>query len=358
MRLLQLQGGGSFSLVEFQGNNIPPYAILSHTWGPNDEEVIYQDVLSGTGRGKSGYHKLTFCAKQAAKDGLQYIWIDTCCINKDSSAELSEAINSMFRWYYEAVKCYVFLSDVSTAGSAGTSVTFPETRWFTRGWTLQELLAPARVEFFSREGDLLGDKHSRVQEISEITNIATEALEGEVMSSFCVKERMLWASRRETTRKEDKAYSLLGIFDVFMSPIYGEGEEHALKRLLREIFRNSEDDLQQLNSAILVDATYGLNPSEARTLIVILKKYRSSILTLPVELDGDSLNMDPTRNQNQYGTRYSDTISTKTENKLSSKLANGRDCERTTNSPLELSLESDRGTEELVCDTSPSSRSC
>jgi hypothetical protein len=131
MRLLQLQGSGSFSLVEFQGNNVPAYAILSHTWGPKNEEVIYQDLLSGIGEGKSGYRKLTFCAKQAAKDGLQYIWIDTCCINKDSSAELSEAINSMFRWYYKAVKCYVFLSDVSTAGSAETSVTFPETKWFT-----------------------------------------------------------------------------------------------------------------------------------------------------------------------------------------------------------------------------------
>jgi hypothetical protein len=197
-----------------------------------------------------------------------------------------------------------------------------------------------------------------VQEISEITNIATEALEGRTMSSFCVKERISWASRRETTHKEDKAYSLLGIFGVFMSPIYGEGEEHALKRLLREIFRNSEDDLQQLNSAIFLEATHRLNPSKTRTCIVILKKYRSSILTLLVELDGNSLNMDPTRNQNRYGTGYSDTISTKTENKLSSNLANGKDCEGTISSPLQLSLESDRGAEELVCDTFPPSRSC
>jgi hypothetical protein len=358
MRLLQLQGGGSFSLVEFQGNNVPSYAILSHTWGPSNEEVIYQDLISGTGEGKSGYRKLTFCAKQAAKDCLQYIWIDTCCINKDSSAELSEAINSMFRWYCEAVKCYVFLSDVSTAGSAETSVTFPESRWFTRGWTLQELLAPARVEFFSKEGDMLGDKHSRVQEISEITNIATEALEGRNMSSFCVQERMSWASRRETTHKEDKAYSLLGIFGVFMPPIYGEGEEHALKRLLREVSKNSEEDLQQLNSTILLEATHRLKPSKTRTFIVIPKNYRSSILTLLVEPDGNSINMCPTRNQNRYGTRYGNTISTKIENKLSSNLVIGRDYERTISSPLQLSLESDRGAEELVCDTPPPPRSC
>jgi hypothetical protein len=105
MRLLKLQGAGSFSLVEVQDKNIPPYAILSHTWGPSNEEVTYQDLLSGTGKEKQGYCKLTFCGQQAAKDGLDYFWIDTSCINKHSSAELSEAINSMFRWYREAVKC-------------------------------------------------------------------------------------------------------------------------------------------------------------------------------------------------------------------------------------------------------------
>jgi hypothetical protein len=145
MRLLQLQGAGSFSLVEFQGSNVPPYAILSHTWGPSHDEVTYQDLLSDTGKGKKGYGKLTFCGDQAAKDGLHYFWIDTCCIDKSSSAELSEAINSMFRWYHEAVKCYVYLSDVSVSstGSAGDSVAFPQSWWFTRGWTLQELFALA-----------------------------------------------------------------------------------------------------------------------------------------------------------------------------------------------------------------------
>jgi hypothetical protein len=248
MRLLQLQRASNFSLVEFLGNNIPPYGILSHTWGPSNEEVTYQDLLYGTGEGKSGYRKLTFCKEQAAKDGLYYFWIDTCCINKDSSAELSEAINSMFRWYHEAVKCYVFLSDVSTASSAGSSVPFPqsrvtfaESRWFTRGWTLQELLAPACVEFFSLEGDLLANKHSRVQYISEITNIATEALIGKSMSHFSIEERMAWASRRETTREEDMVYSLFGVFDVHMPLIYGEGREKALKRLHKEIGESSGD---------------------------------------------------------------------------------------------------------------------
>jgi hypothetical protein len=256
MRLLQLQDSGSFSLVEFQGNDVPPYAILSHTWGPSKEEVTYHDLLNSTDKNKNGYRKLTFCGQQAAKDGLQHFWIDTCCINKDSSAELSEAINSMFRWYHEAVKCYVFLSDVSTAGSAGDSVTFRESRWFTRGWTLQELLAPTRVEFFSREGDRLGDKHSRVQEISEITGITTEAVEGGAMSQFRVEERMAWARKRETTREEDMVYSLFGVFDVHMPLIYGEGKDKALKRLQKEIRESSENaadtsspDVKASNSA-------------------------------------------------------------------------------------------------------------
>jgi len=154
MRLLQLQGGGSFSLVEFQGNNIPPYAILSHTWGPSNEEVTYRDLLNSTGKDKIGYRKLTFCGEQAAKDGLNYFWIDTCCINKSSSAELSEAINSMFRWYQNAEMCYVYLSDVSSRTSDRNAKfsrrwkrEFRKSKWFTRGWTLQELLAPRDVIF-------------------------------------------------------------------------------------------------------------------------------------------------------------------------------------------------------------------
>ena len=124
MRLLQLETDDSFSLVDFIGRDPERYAILSHTWGPNNEEVTYQDLLSGTGKERSGYHKLIFCGKQAAKDGLQYFWVDTCCIDKSSSAELSEAINSMFRWYSEATKCYVYLSDVSCAADSVASVSY------------------------------------------------------------------------------------------------------------------------------------------------------------------------------------------------------------------------------------------
>ena len=174
---------------------------------------------------------------------MQYFWIDTCCINKADHAELSEAINSMFRWYQTATKCYVYLSDVSmTKGKASEEAselpwesTFRSSRWFTRGWTLQELLAPLSVEFFSREGKRLGDKKSLELQIHEITSIAVQALQGSPLSQFSVTERMSWAAKRETTIEEDQAYCLLGIFDIHLPLIYGEGIENAFRRLRKEI---------------------------------------------------------------------------------------------------------------------------
>jgi hypothetical protein len=262
MRLLQLQGASSFSLVEFQDNSVPPYAILSHTWGPSNEEVTYQDLLSSTGEGKSGYRKLTFCGEQATKDGLQHFWIDTCCIDKSSSAELSEAINSMFRWYREAAKCYVYLSDVSTANQKARNkfsdftweLAFLESRWFTRGWTLQELLAPRSVEFFSEEGIRLGDKETLERQIYKITGIATLALQGTHLGEFGIEERLSWAKSRRTTRGEDKAYSLLGIFGIYMPLIYGEGEENAFRRLQEEINKLSKG-LQRKTNALSIVGT-------------------------------------------------------------------------------------------------------
>lgn len=239
MRLLKLDDKNEFSLVEYVGNNIPPYAILSHTWGKDYEEVTFNDLRNGGGKEKIGYRKLTFCAKQTTKDKLKCFWVDTCCIDKSSSAELSEAINSMFRWYRDAAKCYVYFTDIST-GSAENSVVFHESRWFTRGWTLQELLAPTCVEFFSAEGDMLGNKLTHVQEVAKVTGISVEALMGRALSDFSVKERMGWASNRQTTREEDKVYSLLGIFDIHMPLIYGEGYKKAFKRLEKEIEGDSK----------------------------------------------------------------------------------------------------------------------
>jgi len=246
MRLLQLPWINSFSPVEFFGSSVPPYAVLSHTW--EEEEVTIKDIANGTGQSLKGYSKLTFCAKQAAMDGLQFFWVDTCCIDKGSSAELTEAINSMFSWFQRAEKCYVYLSDISLQSSVVDEPLSQQKlqelrkcRWFTRGWTLQELLAPRSVEFFSREGFRIGDKYSLLQEIHEITGIPTRAIEGADLSEFSVEDRMSWASHRETTRLEDQAYCLLGIFDVNMPMLYGEGER-AMTRLRREISQSLEKD--------------------------------------------------------------------------------------------------------------------
>ncbi|RYP03115.1 hypothetical protein DL765_010598 [Monosporascus sp. GIB2] len=263
MRLLRLEDDGEYSLIEFVGHNIPRYAILSHTWGADDEELTFKDLVGGTGKNKAGYRKIRFCGKQAAHDGLQFFWVDTCCIDKSSSAELSEAINSMFRWYHNAAKCYVYLSDVSVGGSVESDPSsqrtwkpdFQRSRWFTRGWTLQELLAPISVEFFSVEGERLGDRISLLQEIHDTTGISIQALQGCSLSQFSVEERMSWAERRKTKREEDATYSLLGIFDVHMPLIYGEGPKKAFVRLQKEIeivklTKGAEYDLPTVASAL------------------------------------------------------------------------------------------------------------
>ncbi|KAN0072425.1 Heterokaryon incompatibility protein (HET) domain containing protein, partial [Elaphomyces granulatus] len=246
MRLLKLNDSGEFDLTRdfiLVANDIPRYAILSHTWGPDTEEVNFQDMIDGTAKSKPGYNKIRFCEEQAERDGWKYFWIDSCCIDKSSSAELQEAINSMFRWYRDAAKCYVYLADVSrpaldTDGKSSQlswELLFRKSRWFTRGWTLQELVAPVSVEFFSKEGEQLGNKRSLEQHIHEATGIPVKVLRGSPLSDFTVSERMSWAEKHDTTREEDKAYSLLGIFDVCMPLIYGEGRENAFRRLREEI---------------------------------------------------------------------------------------------------------------------------
>jgi hypothetical protein len=243
MRLLERKNGGDFSLTKDFVDNIPSYAILSHTWGADGEEVTFKDLTDRTYKGKSGYAKLQFCGEQAAKDGLQYFWVDTCCIDKSSSTELAEAINSMFRWYKDAVKCYAYLSDVSIRkvdehdglSRSTWKSAFRNSRWFTRGWTLQELIGPTSVEFFSLEGERLGDKRSMEQQIHEMTRIPIQVLRGSPVFNFGITERMSWAKDRTTTRQEDKAYSLLGIFDVHIPLIYGEGKDKAFVRLREEI---------------------------------------------------------------------------------------------------------------------------
>ena len=249
MRLLVLANHGEFSITKDLIDNIPPYAMLSHTWGGEDDEVTFKDLTEGSGKSKAGYRKIQFCGEQAARDGLQHFWVDTCCIDKSNNTELSEAINSMFGWYRKAAKCYVYLSDVSANDYNQLTQSFPWTwesafrksRWFTRGWTLQELVAPPLVEFFSLECKQLGCRKSLERQIHEITGIPVQALQGSSLSNFSVKERMLWVGKRETKREEDGAYCLLGIFDIHMPLIYGEGKKNAITRLREEIDRRSKN---------------------------------------------------------------------------------------------------------------------
>ena len=188
------------------------------------------------------HKKIMFCAEQARRDGLQYFWVDTCCIDKSNHTELSTAIISMFQWYKTAARCYVYLSGISLTGDENSQQSgfewesaFRAHRWFTRGWTLQELLAPASVEFFTQDGQRLGDKRSLEQLIHEITGIAVLALRENDLFQFDVEERFKWAKTRQTTQEEDSAYCLLGIFGISMPVLYGEGKANAVRRLKKEI---------------------------------------------------------------------------------------------------------------------------
>ena len=182
MRLLHSQ---TLKLEEFHDWTLKPYAILSHTWG--EGEVSFQEMQSGEGSRKAGYSKILGCCKAAAADGFEYVWIDTCCIDKTSSSELSEAINSMYKWYQEAEVCYVYLADVFPEISTSS---FAKSRWFTRGWTLQELIAPSSVTFFDAHWRDIGTKASLVKPIAKITGIHIDALRNARVSRFSVAQRM------------------------------------------------------------------------------------------------------------------------------------------------------------------------
>ncbi|EPE10887.1 HET domain-containing protein [Ophiostoma piceae UAMH 11346] len=233
MRLLNVE---SMKLKTFT-KNVPLYAILSHTWDA-DQEVTFQ-MMQGSDLGYqqlSGWAKIQDCCKQARSEGWKYVWVDTCCIDKTNSAELSEAINSMFRWYKEAGTCYAYLSDIS-----GTFC-FQSSRWFTRGWTLQELIAPRFVFFFDQDWTPIGSRDSLLAEISLSTGIRVDYLKGhDYFRKAPVSEIFYWASQRQTERIEDEAYSLLGLFGIHMPLIYGE-REMAFRRLQMAIIQERNDE--------------------------------------------------------------------------------------------------------------------
>lgn len=218
------------------------YAIFSHTWGQAEDEVSFQDMERGIAETKPGYQKVFNICERAKADGHQSIWIDTCCIDKSSSAELSEAINSMYKWYSDATICYAYLDDVPAPNSrTHLFSTFEKSRWFERGWTLQELIAPKNLMFLTKDWKEIGSKSTFPIKLSEITGIDLGILTGATnLESMSVAKKMSWASRRKTTRKEDIAYCLMGLFNVNMPMLYGEGSR-AFIRLQEEIMRYSDD---------------------------------------------------------------------------------------------------------------------
>ncbi|KAH9208034.1 heterokaryon incompatibility protein-domain-containing protein [Leptodontidium sp. 2 PMI_412] len=242
MRLLNTQ---SFTLRVFSSIDLPDYAILSHTWTGN--EIIFQDFVNGhiedeNVRLKKAFPKIYGACIQAASDEYEWIWIDSLCIDKSSSSELQEAINSMWNWYKNAGICYAYLEDIPNETVGWNKGAFQRSRWFTRGWTLQELIAPFYVTFYSADWKSIGTKLRRIDEIHEVTGITKTALETGNIANHHAAEVMSWAAHREVSRDEDAAYSLLGLFDINMPMLYGEGGTKAFLRLQEAIYRYWADD--------------------------------------------------------------------------------------------------------------------
>ena len=242
-------------VLEFRDDEATEYAILSHRW-IDPTEVDYEEMVDLAKmdrqeqdeiRGRQGYKKTVDTCKQAKHDGYKWVWIDTCCIDKRSSAELSEAINSMYRWYGNAKICYAYLHDVdgSSFPTEKDDKNYPKSNgwpeWFSRGWTLQEMIAPQNLQFFNKDWQPIGDKKRLSRTLERTTGvpeyILADGLEG---NRLCAAQIISWAANRTTTRLEDRAYSLMGLMDVNMPMLYGEGKK-AFHRLQLEIIRSSND---------------------------------------------------------------------------------------------------------------------
>jgi hypothetical protein len=249
MRLINTR---TLELKEFLESDLPKYAILSHTWG--NEEVTLQQFLDAStscprNRHLKGYRKVQSFCRESLKDGFEWAWADTCCIDKANPTELSEAINSMYAWYQDSERCYVYLSDLSgtwdiPVPSSVLHTMLESCSWFTRGWTLQEMIAPTEAVFFDQSWRYIGTRTELAQYISDITNVDVQLLKNKKgLSRFSCAQKLSWAAGRQTTRIEDRSYSLLGIFGITLSLRYGEGHG-AFQRLQEAImFRSSDQSL-------------------------------------------------------------------------------------------------------------------
>jgi len=294
---MHLLNSSTLRVAKFQGDKVPPYAILSHTWGKEEDEVLFADMERGSAEGKLGYKKIRYSCAHAAAHGHDYIWVDTCCIDKSSSADLSEAINSMYTWYRDATICYAYLADVLADVDTTTLASpFANSKWFKRGWTLQELIAPPNLVFFSHDWLEIGTKLSLRQILSQITGIDVDILTDlKNLESASVAKRMSWASGRSTTRPEDKAYCLMGIFDVNMPMLYGEGEK-AFIRLQEEIMKHSDDQslFAWIDLTASADSYHGMlakhpaNFAESRHI----RPYRGGPVSSPFSMSNKGLSIE------------------------------------------------------------------
>ncbi|KAL3605190.1 hypothetical protein FPOAC2_00132 [Fusarium poae] len=227
-----------------RGRGTPPYAILSHTWGNARDEITFQQALQADHSEFEhllGYQKIVGACDFALRLGFEHVWADTCCIDKTDYNVLSTALGYMFQWYRDAEICCVYLHDVvAQADPTLPGSEFRNSRWFRRGWTLQELIAPRQVVFFNRNWDEIGTKSSLLETITQITNIPSQVLLMNHPGEMSIAQCMSWASGRETSRVEDRAYSLMGLLGVTIPMLYGEGEK-AFERLQLEIIKNSDD---------------------------------------------------------------------------------------------------------------------
>ena len=221
----------------------PPkrYAIISHRWGEESEEVLFTDIgdPERAQNKEMGYYKVHGACTQARRDALDYVWLDTCCVDRRNHVELTEVINSMYRWYRESTVCYAYLHDVSDPTE------FTKSDWFTRGWTLQELIVPRFLRFFTKNWKFIGTREDLIVPIAQCTGISPNILRtGEIPPSVSISQKMVWMSKRETSKEEDRVYSMLGILGVSMVPIYGVGCAVAFEDLqYRLISRRSDQTL-------------------------------------------------------------------------------------------------------------------
>jgi hypothetical protein len=247
IRAMRLLNTKTFELSRlFVPSEVPDYVILSHRW--RDGEVTFGDIArcpltdeEGSTRSMRGFLKIQGACKLARDDGYEWIWVDSCCIDKSSSAELQETINAMWRYYSEANYCYAYMDDVANS-LPGFEIPFGRSEWFKRGWTLQEMIAPKRLDFYAANWQLIGTKLEMCQTVSAITHISADALRhSRHIQSFNAAEKLSWVSHRRVTREEDESYSLLGLFGINMPLLYGEGRQKAFIRLQEAIYRETSD---------------------------------------------------------------------------------------------------------------------